>query len=83
LVFIAGEIFGFDGDSFGLAGDIFGRDREIFGLDGLFTAELTAGENSSRATLAFLVVLRVLIRLFFSIDIVSTRSCFRICCPAR
>jgi len=42
---------------------------------------LTAGLPGVLATLAFLVVLRVLIKLFFSIDMVSTRSLLEIFVP--
>jgi hypothetical protein len=50
----------------------------------LLDSDLTmpSGDAGALATLAFLVVLRVLIKLFFSIDMVSVRSCLRFLSPA-
>jgi hypothetical protein len=45
-------------------------------LAGFFTVGEAEGAKSSFATLAFLVVFRVLIRLFFSMDITPPRIPF-------
>ncbi len=53
---------------------LLGLPKPVFLLGLPTPLDLLWPERSSLATLAFLVVLRVLIKLFFSMDIVITRS---------